>query len=75
MRIPKMSQKLWVAHATTAKTFIDKVSIDGCEDIAITRQTLPSLTINTRMGKRLNLKLETLLLTNWKEILMEILPS
>ena len=29
-----MSQKLWVAHATTAKTFIDKVSIQGCEDIA-----------------------------------------
>ena len=29
-----MSQKLWVQHITTAKTFIDKVSIQGCEDIA-----------------------------------------
>ncbi|KAJ2993397.1 hypothetical protein HDV02_002436, partial [Globomyces sp. JEL0801] len=27
------SQKLWVAYETPAKTFIDKVSIDGCEDI------------------------------------------
>ena len=29
-----MSQKLWVQHITTAKTFIDKISIEGCEDIA-----------------------------------------
>jgi hypothetical protein len=29
-----MSQKLWVQHETPSKTFIDKVSIDGCEDIA-----------------------------------------
>jgi hypothetical protein len=27
-------QKLWVAHETQGKTLIDKVSIDGCEDIA-----------------------------------------
>ena len=27
----KKLQKLWVQHITTAKTFIDKVSIDGCE--------------------------------------------
>jgi hypothetical protein len=29
-----MSQKLWVAHETAAKRFIDKVSIEGCEDVA-----------------------------------------
>jgi hypothetical protein len=29
-----MSQKLWVAHETPVRTFIDKVSTDGCEDIA-----------------------------------------
>ena len=29
-----MSKKLWVAYDTPAKTFIDKVSIQGCEDIA-----------------------------------------
>ena len=29
-----MPQKLWVAHQTTTKRFIDKVPIDGCEDIA-----------------------------------------
>jgi hypothetical protein len=29
-----MSQKLWVAHATTAKTFgPTKVSIEGCSDV------------------------------------------
>ncbi len=28
------SQKAWVAHDTPTKTFVDKVSIDGCEDIA-----------------------------------------
>jgi hypothetical protein len=27
------SRKLWVQHQTTAKTFIDKVSIEGCDDI------------------------------------------
>jgi hypothetical protein len=30
-RTKKMSQKLWVAHETPAKTFIDKVSIEDCE--------------------------------------------
>jgi hypothetical protein len=35
-----MSQKLWVQYATTAKTFIDKVSIQGCEDIADFLNTL-----------------------------------
>jgi hypothetical protein len=29
-----MSQKLWVQNITNAKTFIDKVSIQGCEDVA-----------------------------------------
>jgi hypothetical protein len=28
------SQKLWVQHNTTGNIFIDKVSIDGCSDIA-----------------------------------------
>jgi len=29
-----MSKKLWVQHITSEKTFIDKVSTEGCEDIA-----------------------------------------
>jgi hypothetical protein len=29
-----MTQKLWVAQKTPLKTFIDKVSIQGCQDIA-----------------------------------------
>ncbi len=29
-----MSQKLWVSYVTPAKTFIDKVSIHQCEDVA-----------------------------------------
>jgi hypothetical protein len=29
-----MSKKLWVEHRTSEKTFIDKISIDGCEDVA-----------------------------------------
>ena len=32
--LPKMSNKLWVAHHTSARTFIDKISIQGCEDVA-----------------------------------------
>jgi hypothetical protein len=47
-----MSQKLWVQHNTTGKIFIDKVSIQGCEDVddflkeikkSPFLQTLPSL--------------------------------
>lgn len=30
----RMSTKLWIAHETPAKTFIDKVSIQGCSDVA-----------------------------------------
>ena len=29
-----MSQKLWVAYECGSNRFVDKVSIDGCEDIA-----------------------------------------
>ena len=29
-----MSQKLWVQHQTADRIFIDKISIDGCDDIA-----------------------------------------
>ena len=32
--LPKMSNKLWVAHHTSARSFIDKVSIEGCSDVA-----------------------------------------
>jgi hypothetical protein len=32
--LQKMSQKLWVAYKTPAQTFIDKVSIESCDDIA-----------------------------------------
>jgi hypothetical protein len=47
-----MSQKLWVAHVTPAKTFIDKVSIDGCADVAdfikeIKKETQLSIPQNT----------------------------
>jgi hypothetical protein len=30
----KKMSKLWVEHITPAKTFLDKVSIQGCEDVA-----------------------------------------
>ena len=33
-RSKKISEKLWVAHQTPERTFIDKISIQGCEDVA-----------------------------------------
>ena len=34
MKKPKKAQKLWVEYKTPEKTFIDKVSIEECDDVA-----------------------------------------
>jgi len=75
-----MSKKLWIAYETPTKTFIDNISIDGCEDVAellnrfykrpLPYQQLPIL--STLLMERLKLMLENHLFITWKEILEEI---
>jgi glutamine synthetase adenylyltransferase len=71
-----MSQKLWVQHNTAGKTFIEKVSIQECEDVADflkeikkeSQRATPS-----KNPKRLKLMLKSLLLYWWKETQEEML--
>ena len=36
--------KLWVEYQTPAKTFLDKVSIQGCEDVADFKGIIENIT-------------------------------